>query len=192
MAQWVSLNNRIFCCGDSITSGYSAETGGWRTGLGAALTAAGVPHSWAGPSSDSAGSHRGVPSQRANQITSAFQTECQRYAPEIIIIGWGVNDAGTGATATQILDSLDAIINWAQAGAPNARIYVQTVLTIAAATAVISDVNAGLPARCAAQGVTLIDVGNPVRGDGTHPVDGATGYDLMASAIAAALIADLT
>jgi len=186
---WVSLANRILCGGDSITAGYNAITGGWRVGLGTAL--AGHRYSWAGPTHDAGGSHRGVPSQRANQITSAWQTECQRWAPGIIIIAWGVNDAAAGASAAQILDSLDAIIDWAQAGAPQARIYVQTVLTVAAYAAVIAAVNADLPARCAAQGVTLIDVGNPTRSDATHPVDGADGYDAMSTAIAAAVLADI-
>jgi lysophospholipase L1-like esterase len=191
MATWINMRNRILCGGDSITVGYDALSGGWRKNLSASVIADGKSCSWAGPYSDSIGSHRGLAGDQAGAVTSAFQTECLRRAPTIIILAWGVNDTGT-QTASTVLARMSGIMDWAVSGSPNAHIYQQTVLTVPTQTAKIAEINAALPSLCAARGITLIDMGNPARDAGNvHPIDGATGYDLMASTIYTAISSSL-
>jgi lysophospholipase L1-like esterase len=187
MATWINMRNRVFCKGDSITVGLDGMTGGWRKNLAAAMTAAGHSYSWAGFYSDATGSHGGLAGDQAGAQTSAFQTECLRRAPTVIILALGVND--TAQTAATVLTRMTALMDWAVAGAPNAHIFQQTVLTIPTQTAKIAEINAALPDLCTARGITLIDMGDPERdGGAVHPIDGATGYDLMASTIAAAVL----
>lgn len=187
MATWINMQNRIFCKGDSITVGLDGMTGGWRKNLATAMTAAGKGYSWAGFYSDAVGSHGGLAGDQAGAQTSAFQTECLRRAPTVIILGLGINDASQ--TAEVVLTRMTALMDWAVAGAPNATIFQQTVMPFPAQAAKIATINAALPDLCTARGITLIDVGDPARdAGGVHPIDGATGYDLVASTIAAAVI----
>jgi lysophospholipase L1-like esterase len=188
MATWINMRNRVFCKGDSITVGLDGMTGGWRKNLAAAMTAAGYSYSWAGFYSDATGSHGGLAGDQAGAQTSAFQTECLRRAPTVIILGLGVNDTGTQTAAT-VITRMTSLMDWAVAGAPNAHIFQQTVLPVPTQLAKIAEINAALPDICAVRGVTLIPMGDPERDEGdVHPIDGATGYDLMASTIAAAVL----
>lgn len=194
MALWISARNRVLCFGDSITVGHDALTGGWRKGLGEAAAAAGKPIMWCGLFSDAIGSHRGLANESGSSgtITTNMQAWCAGYAPDVIIIAWGINDAAGGASGATILSTLEGRIDLAQAGAPNAAIFVQKILRNAiggtAYNAQIDIANAGLPDLCTAQGVTFVDVGDPVRSDNVHPIDGPTGYDLMAAALADAVL----
>ncbi|AKF08899.1 SGNH/GDSL hydrolase family protein [Sandaracinus amylolyticus] len=195
MARWISGRNRVLPGGDSITVGNDGLTGGWRRPLGVLALAAGKPIEWCGLFSDATGSHRGLANESGSSgtLTTNWQAWCAGYAPDVIIIGWGINDAANGgASGATILSMLETRIDQAQAGAPNAAIFVQKILRNAipatAYNAQIDIANAGLPDLCTAQGVTFVDVGDPVRSDNVHPIDGPTGYDLMAAALAAAII----
>lgn len=188
MATWINMRLRILCIGDSITHGLDGETGGWRKGLSEALAAAGHEPSWAGPYIDAIGSHRGLPGAQAGGQTSALQTECMRYAPTIVIIALGINDASQ--TREVVVTRITNVIGWVVAGVPNADVFVQTVMPFPAQAAKIALINDDLVGVCATAGVTLIDVGDPARdAGGVHPIDGPTGYDAVADIIAPAVLA---
>lgn len=205
MTSWVKSAGRIMVMGDSITLGWYSQLGGWRVGLGSALTSAGIGYSYVGPLSDAYGAHRAVIATAASQQTSAVQTDCATYRPRVVIIGWGANDVGgiadggQGRTAAQAIMSLGDVIDWTTAGAPQAKVFVQTVVVpqtsaIAsywAARATFSELNGLLPALCTSRGATLIDIGAPTTSDGLHPDQTATGYPAMASTIYAAVAAAL-
>ena len=178
--------------GDSIVLGMYGKTGGWRVHLTGLLSSAGVSHEFVGPYTN-VGKHRGVNGTSAYQQTSQVQTDCETYDPHIIIIAYGVNDiggvpdGGQGRTAAQTEPEIEEVIAWARAGAPHAHILVQTVIVPQGSTyasywsrrAEHIALNAALPALCAANGVTMVDVGAPATTDDIHPSDGA-GYPAMA------------
>lgn len=193
---WVGNAGKILCCGDSITVGYHSLLGGWRVGLSSALTASGITHAFAGPYSDAYGSHAGVSGSSASDQSSALQTMCETYDPNIVIVGWGVNDVGgvaaggRGHSAATALADIEACLEWVIAGAPQARVF-QTTLIVPQNNGIPSyysrvphfeQVNVGLPALCKSLGVTLIDYGAPPTSDGLHPSQ--TGYASMATDIA--------
>lgn len=201
MADWIRNAGRILVMGDSITVGYHGLVGGWRVGLTGALSTAGVAYTTVGPYSDAYGNHRGVSGISAYQQTSGVQTDCETYKPRIIVIGYGANDVGGSAaggqqrTAAQTITELGEVIDWCQAGAPHAMLFLQTVIvpqnngipSYYDRRDIFSELNGLLPALCVSQGVTLIDVGAPDTTDGLHP--SSTGYSSMATAISDALLA---
>jgi lysophospholipase L1-like esterase len=203
VATWVRYAGRILIADDSTGVGAQGFVGGWRPGLSAALTAAGVGHTYVGPYSDAYGAHRAVNAISAYQQTSAVQTDCETYDPRLVLIGYGHNDVGglpdgaQGRTATQAIEALSDVIGWVRAGAPQALIFLRTVIvpqnpTIASHWArreIFEDLNGLLPALALSAGAHLIDVGAPTSTDGMHP--DAPGYSAMASTIASAVLAAL-
>lgn len=203
MASWVRYAGRILVMGDSITVGHNGLVGGWRVGLSTALTTATVQHTYVGPYSDAYGAHRGVSGTAACLQTSAVQTDCETYDPRVIVISYGVNDIGGNAdggqqqTAAQTITAITNVINWCQAGAPQASILVATVVvpqtsafaSYYARRAIHEEYNALLPALCASKGVRLVDMGAPTTSDGVHP--DADGYADMAATHSAAILAAL-
>lgn len=202
MAYWIRNAGKIYPKGDSLTEGYHGLLGGWRPGLSAALTAAGVAHSYVGQLSDAYGAHHGVPGISAFQQGGSTQTDCETYDPRIIILGYGTNDVGGLAaggqarTAAQCVASLTNVINWCQAGAPQALIFMQTLIVPQNAgipsyydrREIFEEANSLFPALVLAEGIRLIDVGAPETSDGLHPTQ--TGYTAtMAPAIASAVLA---
>lgn len=198
MAPWVRYAGRILCTGDSITVGYNDLVGGWRPGLSAALTAAGIGHVYVGNYSDAYGAHRGVSGDRAGAQGAGLQTDCETYDPRVIVFGYGVNDiGGEYLDAAGTLDAIETAIGYAQAGAPQAIVFVQSLVvpdtndfpTYYARRAMNDAVNASLPALCDSLGCRFVDIGDPERSDGVHPT--AAGYATMTAAISAAVIAAL-
>ncbi len=203
MAPWVRYAGRVLVMGDSITVGYNGLVGGWRVGLSTALTAATVQHAYVGPYSDAYGAHRGVSGTAACLQTSGVQTDCETYDPRVIVISYGVNDIGGNAdggqqqTAAQTITAITNVINWCQAGAPQATILVASIIipqtsafaSYYARRSIMEDYNTLLPATCAAEGVRFLDVGAPSTSDGVHP--DASGYAAQAASIAGAVLAAL-
>lgn len=195
---WKRNAGKIMCAGDSITEGHNALTGGWRKKLFADLATAGVIFSAVGPYTTSspgmtATAHRGLSGDRASVAKTNLAATVTTYRPHVIIYGFGVNDIGNGASSATYLTDLDACIDAAQ-GVGFATHIVQTmVLPVSphsyfANISVFTTAAAALPARVAAQGATLCDIGTPAKSDGLHPSDGATGYDAMATAIYTSLL----
>lgn len=193
MAAWVRYAGRIMCIGDSIVVGYHGLTGGWRAGLSAALTAAGIQHVFVGPYSDAYGAHRGVSGTSAYAQTSAVQTDCETYRPRIVLFAYGVNDCGGAAaggaerSAADTLVEIEECLDWIEAGAPYASIGVQTVIvpqtndipSYYARRAEHEALNAGIPGLAATHArARVVNVGAPPTTDGVHPSDVA-GYPAM-------------
>lgn len=192
---WKRNAGKIMCAGDSITVGFMAENGGWRKKLFTDLVAAGIICQAVGNfTNGSTGmvdntNHRGNSGDQAKISKSTIGADVTSYKPNVIIYGWGVNDIGTAlSSAATYLDDLDACIDACQAVGFATHI-VQTMVqptsghTYYAQIAVFITAAADLPARVAAQGASLCDIGAPETSDGLHPSDGATGYDAMATAI---------
>ena len=185
----------IMACGDSITVGELGLTGGWRSGVASRLTAAGIAYSYVGPITDAYGSHRGESGTTAiAQVGAVIEANATTYQPDVAILAYGMNDIGMGNGPTAFLAALDDIVGWLRVGAPQVRILVLSVIrpgpNLYGYETYLADydtVNAALPAWCDARLCTFVDIGAPTTSDGVHPVDGASGYDVMADIIADAL-----
>ncbi len=200
MPNWIRNAGKIMCCGDSITVGYDGLTGGWRKKFLNDLNALGVKFATVGPyTTDSPGmswpNHLGLSGDRAEFATVFFAGEVSARDPSIIIYGWGMNDLGNGRTPTQYLNDIDTLIDGAQANGFAIHLIQTLILPTADDPTYYANIanyvtaQAALPARVAAQGCRLVDVGAPTLADGVHPADGAGGYDLMATRILAAVLA---
>ena len=191
---------KILWHGDSITRGRVADTGGWRKSVQAALESARIDYTSVGPTTSySPGmtqtAHAGTAG--ATLSSSTIATAVSTYTPNVICIAYGMNDMGGGTTAAAFLTTLDAAIDACQsAGILDARILIQKTylpdsgdyVGYYANLAQYQAYQSQIAARAAAQGVTLVDVGDPVKSDGIHPIDGATGYESMATAMLSALL----
>lgn len=203
MARYVRYAGRIMISYDSLGIGYTDLVGGFRPELSAALTAAGVQHSYTGPSSDAYGAHRSVSGTAAVLQTITLQTDCETYDPRVVLLGYGVNDLGGNPdgqqqTVVQFLAGLSDCVAWVQAGAPQAIVIVQSVPipgpafpTYYARRALNEEANTLLPAFCAARNCRLVSINDSdaYTSDGVHRT--AAGYTLMATALSNAILAAL-
>lgn len=203
VAPWVRYAGRIMISHDSLGIGYTDLVGGFRPELSAALTAAGVQHSYAGPYSDAYGAHRSVSGTAAVLQTSALQTDCETYDPRVVLLGYGVNDLGGNPdgqqqTVAQFLTGLSNCIAWAQAGAPQAIVIVQSVPipgpafpTYYARRALNEEANSLLPSFCEARRCRFVSINDSdaFTSDGVHRT--AAGYTLMAAALSGAILGAL-
>jgi len=181
--------------GDSITWGYAALTGGWRKPLNNALDADSVSFTCVGNfTSDSAGmtkpNHIGVAGDQASyHNSSTIGSRITTYQPEIVILGFGMNDIGNGVTPTNFINAYKVIIDAINAN-KYCRIYVQKIIVpsqshpyttylsnYATANNLIADlVNYS-------NNVKIIEIDNITTSDGIHPSDGTNGYGRMAEQI---------
>lgn len=202
MASWIRYAGRIMILDNSIGIGYDGLVGGFRPGLTTALTDAGIKSVYVGPNSDAYGAHRAVSGVSAYEQSSSVQSDCSTHRPRIAIIGYAENDIGgspgQGRTPAQAITAVSSIIDWVQAGAPQALILVRTIVVpqndselpnYYSRRAYFEEYNSLLPATCTSQGVTCVNIGVPTTGDGLHPDDTATGYPSIATKIATAIIA---
>lgn len=175
--------------------------GGYRLGCENALIAAGIRKEFVGPLSDNSvgmtdPEHRCISGETAATAKGLIGAIIATYRPGIVVLGWGTNDIGTGVATATVLDDIDACIDAVQANAPWARIIqVSPVIPDAgdsygydAYLANYATVVAALPARCATQGVTFVDIGTPHKSaDKLHPDD--VGYAAMTALIYPAILA---
>lgn len=181
--------------GDSVDIGYAALQGGYWSALNIVLGQMGIAATPVGSLHDGGGNSFATSGQKASGVVG-FTAECNTQQANFVTIGWGANDliAGDGAPAT--LAAIDARIDDAQAAPTVNRIFVREVAGpftggFAAFEADRLAYNAGLPAVCAAQGVTLVTIPAVTTSDGLHPNQPITGYPVMARALAAAIVAAL-
>ena len=202
---WLRFTGSILLGGDSITAGWltlaDGSTGGWRRDLETLLIAAGIRYDFVGPYNTDSGAmvdkdHFGLGGDTAANAKTAIGAQATAFRPAIVVHGWSANDLGSGTPAATVLDDIDATIDAAQAACAWSRHLVQTTVKPTSPHAYYANIAAyntaaaALPARVAAQGARLVDVGAPVQGDLLHP-DDATGYPAMAAAIYATLVAVL-
>lgn len=197
---WKRYAGRILWEGDSITRGSNGDNGGWRKYVQAALEAANIGYVAVGPlTAGSTGmtqtAHNGV--SGSSMSASGVATDCSTYTPNVMCLAFGMNDLGSGTSSTTFLATLNSGIDNIQALeiVKSSKILVQKVLLPTSAhasyyanLAQFTACQSAAPAQMTTQGVTYVDCGSPAQSDGVHPVDGATGYDIMGAAMLSALL----
>lgn len=215
-ATWLKNLGAITANGDSTTLGFAGATGGYVGKADTSLTADGYRHSFVGTIVVGAigmwaASGEGIAYFRnAGTAPLAAQVATQRSAFLILAIGWNNirgNDVGAAYTQAIHRAAIEALLDEVWAAAPWVRVVVTQMPPTkaddpaawpdadnAACNAFITTWNGTtMPAMVAAYvalGRRIVAAGayaDPVRSDNVHPVDGATGYDLMAAPVVAAL-----
>jgi lysophospholipase L1-like esterase len=191
-------SGKIMYIGDSITVGHNALSGGWRKNLNVLMTAENREFSCVGLFSDPAGmaknNHLGISGDKATtQTISVVQSRITTYQPNIIILGYGMNDLGQGVTPAAFITSIKNIVDWINA-VKFCKIYIQKIIVptmghpyasfasnFNTANTLIED----LPNY--SSNISIVNINGIATSDGIHPIDGATGYDKMGTQIHDAL-----
>jgi lysophospholipase L1-like esterase len=181
--------------GDSITDGLNGS-GGYRSDLWQLFRADGryvdfVGSQSAGPTQLGDLNHEGHPGWRIDQIDAQVTGWLHTYRPDVVLLHIGTNDVLQDYALAQAPARLSALLDHLTAAAPDAEVYVATVVPFAGATdeAQGRAYNAQLPgivqAKAAAgKHLHLVDmhaaltVGD-LLADGVHPANG--GYSKMAA-----------
>jgi lysophospholipase L1-like esterase len=185
---------KVMPLGDSITDGTQVP-GGYRIGLWQRFTSAGyrvdfVGSQFNGPASLGDHDHEGHPGWRIDQIDANIVGWLQTYNPHTVLLHIGTNDVIQNDDLANAPARLSALIDHITAAAPNATVYVATIIPFADPTdeAQAEAYDAAIPgivqAKAAAgRHVQLVDL-HPALGaadlaDGVHPTNG--GYSKMAA-----------
>jgi len=191
---------RILYMGDSITWGYAALTGGWRKPLNNSLEADHVIFNCVGNMTNDSPSmskpnHIGVSGDRATYMNSSvIGSRISTYQPEVVILGFGMNDIGNGVTPTNFINAYKVIIDAINAN-KYCRIFIQKIIIPSQShsyTAYLSNYTTAnnLIADLVnySSNVKIIEIENITTSDGIHPSDGANGYGRMAEQIKETLL----
>lgn len=117
---------KIMFIGDSEVKGANAYQGGWRTVCMAELSRLGYAIDAVGPHT-SYGKHRGVDGEKAADVAGALSslaTDLTTYAPDVIVCAHGVNDMGTGTSASATRGYQDSIVAQCHTTRPSATVFV--------------------------------------------------------------------
>ncbi|MGZ3144863.1 cellulose binding domain-containing protein [Lentzea chajnantorensis] len=181
---------RVMPLGDSITQGGSI--GGYRLDLGAKLRADGRSVDFVGsladgPSSMPDRNHEGHPGWTIAQVDANVVNWLRTYTPRTVLLHIGTNDM-YGSDPGGAPRRLSALVDKITAQAPNAEVFVSTIIPIRFADATVRGYNAAivplLRAKAAAgKRVHVVDMypSVPISDlpDGIHP--NAAGYAKMAA-----------
>lgn len=126
--------------GDSITAGGYNEGGQWRVGggyrlrLGARLRKKGAPFVFVGSLEDGPAEmpdrrHEGHSGWRIAELTTQIDGWLASGRPDLILLMIGTNDLWKEDRLESAPQRLEALVDRILAGAPNARIFVSTILT---------------------------------------------------------------
>ncbi|HWS32906.1 MAG TPA: SGNH/GDSL hydrolase family protein [Actinoplanes sp.] len=156
---------RIMPLGDSITVGSgSPGRNGWRADLQRRLRAAGVRTDFVG--SARAGTtgdrdHEGHGGWTIEQLAGVVGRSLATYRPDVVLLHAGTNNITRGDDPVVAAGRLSALIDRVRAGAPDADVYVATIVGTAVAAEVPANhaYNALIPAVVRARGprVHLVD-----------------------------------
>ncbi|MFL6074499.1 MAG: RICIN domain-containing protein [Mycobacteriales bacterium] len=180
--------------GDSITDGLN-QTGGYRSDLWQLFGVDGrfadfVGSQYSGPATLGDWDHEGHPGWRIDQVDAQITGWLNTYRPDAVLLHLGTNDVIQDYALDQAPNRLSALIDHITAAAPNATVYVATIIPFADPTdeAQAEAYDAAIPgivqAKAAAgRHVQLVDL-HPALGaadlaDGVHPTNG--GYSKMAA-----------
>jgi lysophospholipase L1-like esterase len=183
---------KVMPLGDSITDGFNVP-GGYRVDLWQKLLAGGrtvdfVGSMTNGPSSLGDRNHEGHSGWTIAQIDSNITTWLRNYTPRTILLHIGTNDmyGGDPGGAPRRLNTLvDRITTLA----PNADLFVATIVPLSSGDATVRTFNATIPPmvqskQAAGKRVHLVDMYRALTtadlADGVHP--NAGGYSKMATA----------
>ncbi|MFI5908421.1 ricin-type beta-trefoil lectin domain protein [Dactylosporangium sp. NPDC051541] len=191
---------RVMPLGDSITEGTQVP-GGYRIGLWQRLAAGGyrvdfVGSQYNGPSSLGDHDHEGHPGWRIDQIDANITGWLRNTTPRTVLLHIGTNDILQNSNVSGAPGRLSTLIDHITAAAPNAEIFVATIIPIANSgqESAARTFNAAIPGIVqskanAGKHVHLVDMHSVVTTaeliDGVHPTAG--GYDKMAAAWYSAL-----
>ncbi|SDR21859.1 cellulose binding domain-containing protein [Thermostaphylospora chromogena] len=181
---------RIMPLGDSITDGLTVP-GGYRIDLWQKLVADGYTIDFVGSQSNGPASlgdrdHEGHSGWRIDQIDANIVGWLQRYTPRTILLHIGTNDMyqNPNGAATRLATLIDRITTTA----PDAELFVATIIPLAGADATVRAFNSAIPGIVqsradAGRRVHLVDMYSALTladlADGVHP--NAGGYSKMAT-----------
>ncbi len=191
---------RVMPLGDSITEGTQVP-GGYRIGLWQRLAAAGyrtdfVGSQFNGPAGLGDHDHEGHPGWRIDQVDAAVTGWLTATRPRTVLLHLGTNDVLQNYNLAGAPARLSALIDHITAAAPDADVFVATIIPLASANqeAAGRALNAAIPGIVrskvnAGRRVHLVDMHAALSTadliDGVHPTAG--GYDKMAATWFAAL-----
>jgi lysophospholipase L1-like esterase len=191
---------RVMPLGDSITEGTQVP-GGYRIGLWQRLAAGGYRTDFVGSQFNGPGQlgdhdHEGHPGWRIDQIDANVVTWLRNTTPRTVLLHIGTNDILQNYNVAGAPGRLSTLIDHITATAPNADVFVATIIPIANSgqEAAARNFNAAIPGIVqgkvnAGKRVRLVDMHSALTTgdliDGVHPT--ATGYDKMAATWYAAL-----
>ena len=191
---------RVMPLGDSITEGTQVP-GGYRIGLWQRLSGAGyrvdfVGTQFNGPAALGDHDHQGHPGWRIDQIDANITGWLRTATPRTVLLHIGTNDILQNYNVSSAPSRLSALVDRITAAAPNADVFVATIIPLASAgqEAAGRTFNAALPGivqskKNSGKRVHLVDMHAALTTadliDGIHPTAG--GYDKMAAAWYSAL-----
>ncbi|MFG1702669.1 cellulose binding domain-containing protein [Nonomuraea sp. M3C6] len=181
---------RVMPLGDSITDGLTLP-GGYRIDLWQKLVAGGytvdfVGSLFNGPAALGDHDHEGHSGWRIDQIDANIVAWLQRFTPRTILLHIGTNDMFQNPTGAS--SRLGTLIDRITTTAPNAEVFVATIIPLSGADATVRSFNAAIPGIVqsradAGRHVHLVDMFNALTtgdlADGVHP--NAGGYSKMAT-----------
>ncbi|GAA0938597.1 GDSL-type esterase/lipase family protein [Virgisporangium aurantiacum] len=181
---------RVMPLGDSITDGLTVP-GGYRINLWQRLVAGGYTVDFVGSQFNGPGTlgdhdHEGHSGWRIDQIDANIATWMRTSTPRTVLLHIGTNDMfGNAAGAPARLSTL---IDHITAAAPNAEVFVATIIPLSGADSAVRTFNAAIPGIVtskvnAGRHVHLVDMFSALTtadlADGVHP--NANGYNKMAA-----------
>jgi lysophospholipase L1-like esterase len=181
---------RVMPLGDSITDGFNVP-GGYRIELWQKLVAGGytvdfVGSQYNGPADLGDHDHQGHSGWWIHQIDANIVTWLQATTPRTVLLHIGTNDIINNSTGAP--DRLATLIDHITSTAPNAEVFVATIVTLSANDAGVRAYNAAIPGivqtrAAAGRRVHLVDMYSALTtadlADGIHP--NAGGYAKMAT-----------
>ncbi|MCC3654477.1 SGNH/GDSL hydrolase family protein [Streptomyces sp. S07_1.15] len=189
---------RVMPLGDSITDGFNVP-GGYRVDLWQKLVAGGHEIDFVGSQANGPGNlgdrdHEGHSGWTIAQIDSNIESWLRTYTPDTILLHIGTNDmygGDPGGAPARLATLIDRIT----AQAPDAHLFVATIVPLAWGDATVRTFNAAIPGIVqsradAGKRVHLVEMYSKLTtadlADGVHP--NATGYSKMATAWYEALL----
>jgi lysophospholipase L1-like esterase len=181
---------RIMPLGDSITDGFNVP-GGYRVDLLPKLVAAGYRIDFVGSQSNGPAGltdrdHEGHSGWRIDQLDANIVSWLNTYTPRTVLLHIGTNDIiqNQSGASTRLASLVDKIV----ATAPEARVFVATIIPLPGSETAINAFNAAVPGIVqsradAGKHVHLVDMYRALTAadlaDGIHP--NAGGYAKMAT-----------
>jgi hypothetical protein len=181
----------IFWPGDSTQRGLNGDIGGSRVKFQELCVADAIRFKSGGPYTTGGTSltqkyHGGLGGATLSDrlpFTPGYTTQS---SPRAIVWVFGINDLESGIGVTAYLNNYTAMLDAVDAVAPNVLHFITSIQapTGSAFAADYAAANAAFPAFCAARArCTFVSIGAMATSDGTHFVDGPTGYDIAGQAI---------
>lgn len=140
--------------------------------------------------------HYALPGQTAEQALVAaggIIGNVGTYQPDVLTIGWGINDLSAGKTPAQVRDLRAQIIADARTAKPNIKIIQRSIVCQGCAQNVggnVTALNTLLQTLATSTGTIWWDAGTPPTGDTIHPTE--AGYATMGVQLAQVIIEAFT